>query len=61
MTSGDGHAGVALALVALFKLQLELVDRTQTTATIEGLQNEVGVLSAQLRDLLAAQADHGTR
>lgn len=56
LRTGKMAPGVALALIAALKLELELIDRTQTTATIEGLQNEVGVLSAQLRDLLAEQA-----
>jgi hypothetical protein len=56
LRTGRMAPGVGLALIAAFKLELELIDRTTTTATLEGLQHEIDRLQARIEDLLRAAA-----
>jgi hypothetical protein len=61
LRSGRMQPPVANALILALRLQLELIDRAQTAATLEEMQHEIDRLTDHVRDLVGATSVGGAR
>jgi hypothetical protein len=53
---GKMPPAIANALVLACRLELELIERIETSSSVEAMQNEIYRLTEQVRDLVAAAA-----